>query len=282
MAYLDRMGREGVRELVNDGEFATPEQLTERRARIEADRLRNAPVRQLAPAETDISNEAELRANLRRAITNRVEVQTEHDRAVEALARGRDLQREATEAVATAAAEVERAGSDLADRIARWAAEGGDGDSPTDLPDPQAHARHVVAQARAASADRACQALSATETARRTALGEATLRVQQAVYRVVARDAEAIARRVEAMRAEADALAHGISLIGAHFGLNASLGTPYHSATARVVGGAVQGPRIVGVETALNRQMREAWGAYVAALATDPDARLELPGPNPD
>lgn len=281
MAYLDRMGREGVRELVNDGEFATPEQLAERRARIEADRLRNAPVRQLAPAETDISNEAELRANLRRAITGRTEAQTEHERAVEALARGRDLQREATEAVAMAAAEVERAGSDLAERIARWAAEGGEGESPADLLDPEAHARHIAAQSRAASADRACQALSATETARRTALGEATVRVQQAVYRVVARDAEAIARRVEAMRAEADALAGSIAQIGAHFGPNASLGTPYQSATARVVGGAVQGPRIVGVETVLNRQMRETWGAYVAALATDPDARLELPSPPP-
>ncbi|MEG9525077.1 MAG: hypothetical protein MIL41_04795 [Hyphomicrobiales bacterium] len=280
MAYLDRMGREGVRELVSDGEIATPEQLAERRARIEADRVRNAPVRQPALTETDISNEAELRANLRRAIAGRAEAQTGHERAVEALERGRNLQREATEAVATAAAEVERAGSDLADRIARWAAEGGD--SPADLPDPEAHARHIAAQARAASADRACQALSATEMARRTALGEATLRVQQAVYRVVARDAEAIARRAEAMRAEADALVSGLSHIGAHFGPSAALGAPHQSATARVVGGGFLKVQAASVETTLTRRMREAWGAYVAALATDADARLTLPEMAPE
>ena len=277
MAYLDRMGREGVRTLSDDGVFATPEQLAERRARIAERQLREQPIRALPAPESDIGNDAELRDRLRLAIAERVLRDADHARAVEAAERGRELHRQAVEAVEEAAAEVSQIGADLADRIARWAEGGLTDPHPTSDDSGEAHGRHVAAQARAASAEQACMALTATATARKQAAADAGLRVQQAVYRVVTRDAEVIARRVEAMRAEADALAGSLAQIGAHFGPNAALGAPYQSATARVVGRAVQGPRIVGIETATNRWMREAWGAYVQALATDADARLNLP-----
>lgn len=278
MAYLDRMGREGVRTIIDDGEIATPDQLAERRARIAERQQREQPIRALPAPESDIGNEAELRDRLRLAIAERALRDADHARAVEAAERGRELQRQATEAVAEAAAEVARIGDDLAERIARWAEGGLTEPHPTDEDSSEAHGKHVAAQSRAASAEQACQTLATTATARQQLAANAGLKVQQAVYRVVTRDAEAIARRVEAMREEADALAGGIGQIGAHFGPNAALGAPYQSATARVVGGAVQGPRIVGLETAANRRMREAWSAYVQALATDADARLELPG----
>jgi hypothetical protein len=283
MAYLDRMGREGVRTLSDDGEIATPDQLAERRARIEERQRREQPIRALPAPESDIGGEAELRDALRLAIAERTLRDADHARAVEAAERGRELHRQAVAAVEDAAAEVSRIGDDLADRIARWAEAGGaQNPHPTADDSGEAHSRHVTAQARAASAEQACLALTATATARQQAAADAGLRVQQAVYRVVTRDAEVIARRVEAMRAEADALAGGIGQIGMHFGPNASLGAPYQSATARVVGGAIIKVQAANVETAANRRMREAWGAYVAALTTDADARLELPGINPD
>ena len=282
MAYLDRMGREGVRMLTDDGEIATPDQLAERRARIEERQRREQPIRALPAPESDIGNEAELRDTLRLAIAERTLRDADHARAVEAAERGRELHRQTVAAVEEAATEVSRIGDDLADRIARCAEGGGSIPHPAADDSGEAHSRHVAAQARAASAEQACMALTATATARQQAAADAGLRVQQAVYRVVTRDAEVLARRVEAMRAAADALAGGIGQIGMHFGPNAALGAPYQSATARVVGGAVQAPRIVGLETAANRRMREAWGAYVATLTTDADARLELPGVNPD
>ncbi len=245
-------------------------------------RLFQAPIIPQQPVETNISNEAELRDRLRITIAERALRDADHARAVEAAEHGRELHRQATVAVEEAATEVSRIGSDLADRIARWAEAGGVGDHPASDDGAEAHGRHVTAQARAAAAEQAFMTLTATATARKQAAADAALRVQQAVYRVVARDAEVIARRVEAMRAEADALVGGLGQIGAHFGPNVALGAPYQSATARVVGGAVQGPRIVGIESALNRRMREAWGVYVQALATDADAHLKLPGLSPD
>ncbi|WP_267427086.1 hypothetical protein [Methylobacterium sp. GC_Met_2] len=277
MAYLDKMGREGVRTLSDDGEIATPDQLAERRARIEERQRREQPIRALPAPESDIGGEAELRDRLRLAIAERALRDADHVRAVEAAERGRDLHRQAVAAVGEASAEVSRIGDDLAKRIARWAEGGLTELHPADADSGEAHGRHVAAQSRAASAEQACMALTATATARQQTAADAGLRVQQAVYRVVTREAEVIARRVEAMRADADALAGGIGQIGMHFGPNAALGAPYQSATARLVGGAVQGVRIVGLETAANRRMREAWGAYVAALTTDADARLILP-----
>lgn len=282
MAYLDRMGREGVRELVSDGEFATPEQMAERSARLEDQARRLAPIQRPAIRESDVSNEAELRDALRHAIAERDGAQADHAKAVAALARGRDVHRQAAETVAAAATEVDRIGKDLAARLAGWAAGDGTEPEPDAGSDPGAHTRHVAAQARAASAEQAVETLAATEAARKAMLANATLLVQQAVHRVVAREAEVIARRVEAMRAEADALAGGVAQIGMHFGPNAGAGATHHTATARLVGGGILAPRVVGLETAANRRMREAWGAFVTALATDPDARLELPGLNPD
>ncbi|ACB23983.1 hypothetical protein [Methylobacterium radiotolerans] len=282
MAYLDRMGREGVRTLSDDGEIATPDQLAERRVRIEERQRREQPIRALPAPESDIGNEAELRDRLRLAIAERTLRDADHVRAVEAAERGRELHRQAVAAVEEAAAEVSRIGDDLADRIARWAEGGGSVPHPAADDSGEAHAWHVAAQARAASAEQACMALTATATARQQAAADAGLRVQQSVYRVVTRDAEVIARRVEAMRAEADALAGGIGQIGMYFGPNAALGAPYQSATARLVGGAIIKVQAANVETAANRRMREVWGAYVAALTTDADARLELLGINPD
>ncbi|SFT24416.1 hypothetical protein [Methylobacterium sp. yr668] len=282
MAYLDRMGRQGVRTLTDDGEIATPDQLAERRARIEERQRREQPIRALPAPESDIGGEAELRDRLRLAIAERTLRDADHARAVEAAERGRELHRQAVAAVEEAAAEVSRIGDDLANRFARWAEGGESVPHPTADDSSEAHGRHVTAQSRAASAEQACMALAATATARQQAAADAGLRVQQAVYRVVTRDAEVIARRVEAMRAEADALAGGIGQIGMHFGPNASLGAPYQSATARLVGGAIIKVQAANVETASNRRMREAWGAYVTALTTDADARLELPGINPD
>ncbi|MCJ2055644.1 hypothetical protein MKL09_03640 [Methylobacterium sp. J-048] len=277
MAYLDRMGREGVRTLSDDGEFATPDQLAERRARIAERQQREQPIRALPAPESDIGGEVELRDRLRLAIAERTLRDADHARAIEAAERGRELHRQATKAVAEAAAEVSRIGDDLAERIARWAEGGLTDPHPANTDSAEAHGRHVAAQSRAASAEQACQALTTTALARQQLAADAGLRVQQAVYRVVTRDAEAIARRVEAMRAEADALASGIGQIGAHFGPNASLGAPYQSATTRLSGGAVIKVQAANVETAVNRRMREAWGTYVAALTIDADARLALP-----
>ncbi|MGH1590785.1 hypothetical protein ACRBEV_23535 [Methylobacterium phyllosphaerae] len=282
MAYLDRMGREGVRTIIDDGEIATPDQLAERRARLEERQRREQPIRTLPAPESQIGDEAELRDRLRLAIAERALRDVDHARAVEAAERGRELHRQAVVAVEEAAAEVSRIAADLADQIARWAEGGGSVPHPGADDSGEAHGRHVVAQSRAASAEQACLTLTATATARKQAAADAGLRVQQAIYRVVTRDAEAIARRVEALRAEADALAGGIGHIGAHFGPNAALGAPYQSATARVLGGAILKVQAANVETAANRRMREAWGAYVVALTTDAEARLELPGINPD
>lgn len=282
MAYLDRAGREGVRELVNDGEIATPEQLAERRARLERLQVIQAPITPPQPVETDISNEAELRDRLRVAIAERTLRDADHARAAEAAERGRELHRQAVAAVEEAVVEVRRIGDDLADRIARWAEAGGAGGYPTADDGAEAHGRHVTAQARAASAEQACTALATTALARKQAAADAALSVQQAVYRVVIRDAEMHSRRVEALRAEADALAAGIGQIGMHFGPNAALGAPYQSATARIVGGAIITPRAAGQEKAINRRMREAWGAYVRTLMDDADACLELPRQTPD
>lgn len=277
MAYLDRMGREGVRTLSDDGEFATPDQLAERRARIAERQQREQPIMALPAPESDIGDETELRDRLRLAIAERALRDADHARAVEAAERGRELHRQAVAAVEEAAADVSRIGVDLADQIARWAEGGGSVPHPATDDSGEAHGRQVVAQARAASAEQACQALTTTALARQQLAADAGLRVQQAVYRVVTRDAEVIARQVEAMRAAADAMAGGIGQIGMHFGPNAALGAPYQSATARVVGGAVIKVQAANVETVANRRMREAWGAYVQALATDADARLILP-----
>ncbi|MGE8126833.1 hypothetical protein ACQKQD_07635 [Methylobacterium sp. NPDC080182] len=277
MAYLDRMGREGVRELVDNGEIATPDQLAERRARLEERRLREVPPSAPAIRESDVSNEAELRDALRLAIADRSAAEADHAKAVAALCRGRDAHSQAVAAVQAAGAEVDRIGADLAARFAEWAAGEGDEPEPTADSDPGAHARHVAAQSRAASAEQAVETLAATEAARKAMVTNANLRVQQAVHRVASLTAEVIARRVEAMRAEADTLAAGITHLGAHFGPNATAGAIYHTATARVVGGGIGAPRIIGQETAANRDMRWAWGEFVQALHTDPEAKLSLP-----
>ncbi len=277
MAYLDRMGREGVRELVSDGEIARPEQLAERRARLDEQRRQNAPFRSVTRSESEIDNEAELRDALRQAIAERTAAEHAHRQAEAALARGNEAARLARADADEAGAEVERIGTDLAERFTAWVADGGEGTEPAADEAGPAAARHVSLQPRAVALERAATSLAVAEGSARAALAAAAMRVQQSVHRVVAREAEVIARHVEAMRSEADALAAGISQIGSHFGPHATAGAVHHTATARLTGFAVVSPRIVGAETTAARRMREAWGHYVQALATDADARLVLP-----
>ncbi|MCJ2023539.1 hypothetical protein [Methylobacterium sp. J-067] len=279
MAYLDRMGREGVRELVSDGEVATPEQLAERRARLDERRRQNAPVLRPVPNESDISNEGELRDALRQAIAERDAADEAHRHADSALVRGNEAAGNARREADSATAEVERIGADLASRYAAWVASGGEGAEPSSREAGPAAAKQAALEARAVAIERAAGSLASTEGAARAARATAIMRVQQAVHRVAMRDAEVMARRVEALRAEADALAAGIGQIGLHFGPQAMAGAVHHTATARLAGGMVMAPRVVGLESAASRQMREAWGEYIAALTHDADARLIPPDP---
>ncbi len=125
------MGREGVRELVSDGEIATPEQLAERRARLDEprDRMpRSDPSRAARRARSTTRPSYGTRFGRPSPSARRPSTRTDKRKRPLPVATRRPGLPEPMPM--RQGPRFERIGTDLAERFTAWVADGGEGTEP--------------------------------------------------------------------------------------------------------------------------------------------------------